>query len=55
MTKVHQQHTQTSKQEKQQTVLLLFLFELNTLLSLRNTTLITCCFKGIPVINFLEQ
>ena len=32
MTKVHQQHTQT---------LLLFHFEINTLLSLRNATLIT--------------
>ena len=41
VTKAHQQHTQTSKQEKQQTVLLLFLFKINTLLSLRNAALIT--------------
>ena len=41
VTKVHQQHTQTSKQEKLQTALLLFLFEINTSLSLRNAALIT--------------
>jgi len=41
VTKVHQQHTQPSKQEKLQTALLLFLFEINTLLSLRNAALIS--------------
>ena len=35
VTKLHQQHTQTSKQEKLQTALLLFLIEINTLLTAR--------------------